>query len=276
MFICAPALAQITPGARQISICNSDIAASDDVFAIFSNPAGPAQIPWRETGVFYSPAPFGIKELANGYITHNEYTAAGSFTAGIMTFGYNLYRETKILAGYSLQVARGVFFGSAVNYHMVTIKNYGNDGSLYLNAGALAYLNENISLGFSVINLNHSSWGKEDDQIPMVFHSGISFDYEDKFLIHLSAHKDVRYDFSVSGGVEYYIFNLLSIRSGAATEPLRYSLGTGIHISYFSFDYALSLHQDLGSTHQVSLIFSFESFGNRLSTIKNLIFKDED
>ena len=46
--------AQITPGARQVSLSHSDIALSNDDFSIFKNPAGLAQINWREIGIYYS------------------------------------------------------------------------------------------------------------------------------------------------------------------------------------------------------------------------------
>jgi hypothetical protein len=39
-------IAQINPGARQISIANSDVALANDVFTLFNNPAGLAQ--WIE------------------------------------------------------------------------------------------------------------------------------------------------------------------------------------------------------------------------------------
>ena len=51
---------QYNPGARQISLANSDVALANDVFTLFSNPAGLSQINWREVGIYYSPAPRAI------------------------------------------------------------------------------------------------------------------------------------------------------------------------------------------------------------------------
>ena len=78
--ISANILSQYSPGAKQISLANSDVALSNDVFTIFSNPAGLAQLNWREVGVYYSPAPFGLSELANGYVAYHEPFEFGSIT----------------------------------------------------------------------------------------------------------------------------------------------------------------------------------------------------
>src|SRR3972149_4284474 len=93
--------AQYNPGAKQISMSNSDVALSNDVFSIFNNPAGLSQMNWRELGVYYSPSPFGISELANGFIAYHEPFDFGSLGVGAMTYGYDLYRENKIVAGFS-------------------------------------------------------------------------------------------------------------------------------------------------------------------------------
>jgi len=51
---------------RQVALSNSDVAQCNDVFSLFNNPAGSSQLT-GENWVIYSPAPFGLKELANGY-----------------------------------------------------------------------------------------------------------------------------------------------------------------------------------------------------------------
>jgi len=268
--------AQVLPGSRQTAICNSDVALSDDVFAVFNNPAGLSQIPWTETGAYYSPSPFGLKELANGFAAFNIPFSEGSLSAGVMTYGYNLYRENKFLISYSRQVTKNLFAGAAINYHHVSIHNYGNDGSIYFNFGIKGFLTNDIHFGFDILNVNHATFGDEQEQIPMVFNSGFSFNFSDIFLLHISVNKDIIYDYSVSGGVEYFLLNILTIRSGVSTKPVKYSAGTGIHIKYFSFDYSLSLHQDLGLTHQISLIYSFNEYENRQKEIKSYLGMNED
>lgn len=260
--------AQYSAGAKQISLSNSDVALSNDVFSLFNNPAGLSQMNWRELGIYYSPSPFGLSELANGYVAFNEPFKFGSIGIGAMTYGFELYRENKFSVGYSYNHINKLFVGAVINLHTVSIKNYGDENIFYLNAGGLFYLQSDLRLGFSVQNINRASFGNEKDNVPLVFNLGVSYDVLEEFIFNLGLEKDIRYNYSVRGGIEYNLFDYISLRTGFSNEPSRYSAGIGINYSYFSLDYAFFTHQDLGLTHQAGLIISFDSEGNRNDRIR--------
>ena len=265
------AFSQYNPGAKQISLSNSDVALSDDVFSLFNNPAGLSQMNWREIGIYYSPAPFGLSELSNGFVAYHEPTSFGSFAIGGMTYGYELYRESKISMGYSYNYNNKFFAGVALNYQTVSIHNYGNDGSIFFNIGGLAYLTNYFRFGFSIQNLNKASFGETKNQIPMVFNAGFSYDVIDEITINATIEKDINYKPSIQFGINYDIIEYLSLRSGFSNEPSRYSAGIGINYSMFSLDYAIFTHNDLGLTHQAGLIISFNKNGNRTRIIKEYL-----
>ncbi len=141
------------PGAKQIAISGSDVALSDDVFSLFNNPAGLAQLNWRELGIYYSPAPFGFKELANGYIAYCEPLSFGCVAIGAMSYGFDLYREFKILPGFSMSYHNKLFAGLSVTIDHVSIQGYGSKTVYYINAGCLLYLTGNLRTGFSIHNI---------------------------------------------------------------------------------------------------------------------------
>jgi len=263
---------QHNPGAKQISLSNSDVALSNDVFALFNNPSGLAQMNWREVGVYYSPAPFGFTELANGFFAYNEPFSFGSIGVGAMTYGFDLYRETKFIAAFSYNYLNKFFGGITLNIHNLSIQNYGSDISFYINAGGLAYLTEQLRVGFSIHNLNRATFGKEDDQIPMIFNSGLSYDVLSNLKINAAVEKDIRYPVSFLFGLDYDIIKYLSIRTGFSTEPSEYSAGIGINYSIFSLDYALFNHNDLGLTHQAGVIISFGEESDRSTRIREHLF----
>ena len=263
--------AQYNPGAKQISMSNSDVALSNDVFSLFNNPAGLAQMNWRELGIYYSPSPFGFSELANGFIAYHEPFDFGSIGVGAMTYGFELYRENKISVGFSYNYLNKFFAGAAVNLHTVSIKNYGSDNTFYLNIGGLFYLTQNFRLGFSVQNLNRASFGNEKDNIPLIYNTGFSYGVMEDLTFNLAAEKDIRYNYSLRGAIEYYLLEYLSLRSGFSNEPSSYSAGIGINYSYFSLDYAFFTHTDLGLTHQAGLIISFGSEGIRNEKIRKYL-----
>ncbi len=262
---------QLNPGAKQISLANSSVALSNDVFSIFNNPAGIAQINWREIGIYYSPAPFGLKELANGYVAYNEPFSFGSIAIGGMSYGFDLYRETKVLAGFAYNYQNKFFIGSVLTFHNFSIKNYGSAGVFYLSLGGLAYLNNIIRWGFSISNLNRATVGNEADQIPMVFNSGFSFDILHELTLNAAVEKDIRYKLSLMSGIDYDIIEYLSLRIGFANEPNKYTIGLGINYSIFSLDYAFFTHPDLGLTHQAGLIIHFYDGGSRKEKIRSFL-----
>ncbi len=266
--------AQYNPGAKQISMSNSDVAQSNDVFSLFNNPAGLSQMNWRELGIYYSPSPFGFSELANGFIAFHEPFDFGSIGIGAMTYGFELYRENKITAAFSYNYLDKFFAGAAVNLHTVSIKNYGNDNAFYLNLGGLFYFEQSFRLGFSVQNVNRASFTNEKDHLPLVFNLGLSYDALEELTFNLGIEKDIRYNYSLRGGIEYNLLEYISLRSGFSNEPSRYSAGIGINYSYFSLDYAFFTHPDLGLTHQAGLIISFGSEGNRNERIRKYLGND--
>jgi hypothetical protein len=265
------AYSQYNPGAKQISLSNSDVALSNDVFCLFNNPAGLSQMNWREVGVYYSPAPFGLTELANGYAAYHEPTSIGSFAIGGMSYGFDLYRESKFSLGYSYNYINKFFAGVTINYQTVSIQNYGNDGALFFNLGGLAYISNVFRLGFSIQNINRASFGKEDDQIPMILNTGLSFDAADELTLNIAVEKDIKYKASFQFGINYDIIEFLSLRTGFSNEPSKYSAGIGINYSMFSLDYAMFTHNDLGLTHQAGIIISFNREQNRNSTIRKYL-----
>ena len=267
----AATFAQYSPGARQISMANSDVALANDVFSIFGNPAGLSQINWREVGIYYSPAPFGLTELSNGYIAYSEPFSFGSLSIGGMTYGFDLYRESKLVLGYSYNYENILFAGISVNYHNYSIQNYGSTGTFYLNAGGLVYILDELRWGFYVDNLNKATVAEIDDQIPMVIVTGLSYDIINDFSLNFALEKDIRYNPSFKFGIEYDLIEYLSLRAGTSNEPSRFTAGIGINYSLFSLDYAFFTHQDLGLSHQAGIIISFGKEGSRSAAVRKYL-----
>lgn len=269
LFCTTLTLAQFNPGAKQISLANSDAALSNDVFSLFNNPAGLSQMNWREIGIYYSPAPFGLTELANGYVAFNEPFSFGSVSLGGMTYGYEVYRESKVLLAFSYNYQNKFFAGAAVNYHNISIQNYGNDNAFYFNLGGLAYLTNDFRFGFSFQNINRASFGNDDGQIPVILNTGVSYDLTNTLTLNVAIEKDIKQKASFMFGADYDLIEYLSLRTGFSNEPSRFSAGIGINYSLLSLDYAMFTHSDLGLTHQVGLIISFEKNGSRREMIRN-------
>ncbi len=263
--------AQQHPGAKSISLASSDAALSSDAFSLFTNPSGLAQMNWMEGGVFYSPSPFGIKELSNAFFAASIPTEYGSFGLGVTTYGFELYKENKFVLAYSNRYAKNFFYGVSLSLNHLSIKNYGEDNAFTFALGALYYISSDFRFAFAADNLNKASWGKEKNQIPTVYRSGISYDVLQNVSLNVAVESEVGFNPSLQCGINYDLNEYFSLRSGFANEPTKYSAGFGVHYSQFEIDYAIFTHQELGLTHQFTVLLGLESLENRGEKIRNYL-----
>ncbi len=272
LFLSRTSSAQENPGARQIALSNSGVALSNDVFSIFNNPAGSAQMNWTEVGFYYSPSPFGIKELSHGFAAFHQPVKFGSISAGFMSYGFELYKENKLAISFARRFAKNFFLGLSASYNFLKIQHYGNSSAIIFSLGGLTYLNKNFRLGFAFENFTRASYGNEKNQIPVILRSGVSYDFFNKASVNFAISKDIDFPFSFHFGLEYELIKYFSIRFGTATNPDTYSAGLGIRFSLFQIDYSVFNHPVLGLTHQAGLIANFSDTYNRMEKIKSFIF----
>ncbi|MEI7811035.1 MAG: hypothetical protein WCJ01_01280 [Ignavibacteria bacterium] len=258
---------QINPGARQISLGNSDVAQSDDVFCLFNNPSGLRQMNWREVGIYYSPAPFGLTELSNAYLAYHEPVSIGSIGFGFSTYGFELFRQSGILLGYSCNY-QSIYFGLAVEYMQTTISNYGSENSVLFNIGGLIYLSETMKWGFAIHNFSGATIGKESDQLPMTLKFGFSYEPRNELCLNFALDKELNNMMSLTAGIEYNLVRHFYLRTGFTSQPDRFSAGMGLNYSIMQFDYAVFNHAELGLTHQAGLIIHFTDDEPRSIKIK--------
>lgn len=257
LFTTSFCFAQINPGARQVALAHSDISISNDVFSLFNNPSGLANISSRQAGIYYSPSPFSVNELSNAYGAYVEPLSFGSVAAGFMIYGFELYKETRLSLGYGKKIGNNFSVGLTAIYKNISIQNYGNNGFILFNAGAIAKISKSINLGFALENFTRTSAADEDNQFPVVLSSGLSYNVIEDLQTFFAIRKELNYAPSLRFGAEYNLLKYLQLRFGAGNEPSNYSGGIGIIYDLFQFDYAVLSHQDLGLTHQFGLIVRF-------------------
>ena len=271
LVFCLKSYAQIKPGAMQISLSHSNVALANDVYAIFTNPAGLSQQNWREFSIYYSPSPFGLNKLANSSAAYHEPTDFGSFAIAYSNYGFELYKENKIFVSYSSSILSNFFFGATLAYHNLSIKNYGSDNSITILLGGLAYLTNNLRIGFSIDNITHSTIGKSDNQIPIIFNLGFSYTLLSKLIINTAIEKEIEKNTSLRIGIDYEVIRYLNLRIGTMNEPSSFSAGIGINYSIFEINYAIFNHQDLGFTHQFGITLQFGIDKSRNERIKEYL-----
>ena len=255
--ISAISFGQDLPGARQVALTHSDISYSNDVFSLFNNPAGLALTKQREIGLYYSPSPYGLPELANANGAYCEPTQFGTFSAGFSIFGFELYKQTQIAVGYGRKIYDNFYIGGTAIYQNLTIKNYGSKGSFFLNVGGIGTISDQLGFGFAIENLTRTTVSNDANQIPTVFWGGLHLKVVKEFIFSAALSKEIGYNPSIRLGVEYSILDFVRLRFGTHNEPNSYAGGFGVIYQFLQVDYAVTKHPDLGLTHQIGLIVRF-------------------
>jgi len=246
--------AQQNAGSRQIALANSDLY-SPDVFSIFNNPARLNNIKNPEAGIYYSPAPFDLKELSYACASYCHPTQIGTFSFGSMVFGFELYKETEINAGYSHGINDCLNMGITLRYKNISIKNYGSTGVFMINLGTTLELSHELAVAFLIENLSHATLNNEPDQLPTVMSIGLTSKYIQKFSLSAAVRKEIGFNPSIKFGIEHKLIENFFLRFGVSNEPNLYYCGIGLFYKFLEFGYAVSSHPDLGLTHQFDLIF---------------------
>lgn len=249
--------AQLKPCARQAALSFSDYASSNNIFAIFYNPAGLSYFSNNYAGFSYIPSPFGLKELSTAYLSLVYPFKSGTFGAGVMIYGFELYKETQFAFCYSKSLSNNFSIGITSIYKNLSIKNYGTKGYFIFNAGSTVRLTDNFNLGFSIENFLRTSIRKEDNQFPVILSSGIYYKPVEALNIFASIIKELNYNFSFRSGIEYELLNFLTLRIGTMNQPEEFSGGFGFVYKFISLDYAALSHPDLGITHTFGLAIQF-------------------
>jgi hypothetical protein len=239
-------------GARAAGFANAFSGLANDVTGISFNPAGIADIKHIQGAFFYSPQPFGLSELALGSVNVAVPLNIGVVGVSLRCYGFDLYREISGTISFSRIVA-DIQVGLNLHYDALRIKNYGSEGTFGIDAGFIIPLQKNLHCGLAVHNLNAPTVGSRRESLPRVFTSGFAYSPISNLTLLLDIQKEISFLPSTRFGFEYWMFNAIAFRAGVSEKPTQFSTGIGVRYRLIQFDYAVSVHQELGWTHSFSV-----------------------
>ena len=226
--------------------------------AIFSNCGGLALIKHPSFSLYFT-RPYGMKELLQGTLSATLPTPFGSFGTGVNHFGNELYQEQSLLLSYSHSIRQKFSWGINLHYMKLQIAKYGSDFSYGIDLGFLTKISQRVNWGFCATNINRATFKNGSEYLPQTFASGVSILPLHDFIINFDIFKDTDFPLELRMGIEYLLFQRIAFRAGFSDEPSQFCFGFGLLFSYFTLDYAVTSHIDLGLTHYFSMQFSFKS-----------------
>jgi hypothetical protein len=238
--------AQLVMGARSLAMGQAAAAMDQNPWGLFANPATLDESDLRAS--FYGVRYYGFSELTDMSASVSTPIAENKWGVGGVAFhryGFDLYQEQHIRAGYAYRW-KNLRAGIGLNYTHMRIERYGSAGTISVDVGLLAEINDQLTVGSYATNLNRARLGQAEEELPRQLTIGAAFTPVGEVLITVDAVKDVKYPLSIRGGAEVELFERLFIRGGVSTEPVTFSLGLGFQAEKWGINIAAQRHQLLG------------------------------
>ncbi len=271
---------KIGVGAEAMSMGESQVAATDDLYASYWNPAGLAQLQQPQLALMHNEWFADINHEFVGFALPLKGVGTVGASASYLSFGELQGRdregnETTIFRPYDLALilsyARG--FGSSLAFGMNAkflreqIADETGSGIAFDLGGLYNFSETPFSLGF---NAQHAGprvkFIEEAFGLPFTFRLGAAYRlWNEALLLTTDIIRPSDNDIAIGLGAGYTIGNILQLRTGYKYKIGGNDLGAisgltggfGLTLLRFQIDYALIPFGVLGLTHRVSLIASF-------------------
>lgn len=256
--LCTPVYGQSSYdlfGSARADALGYSTTAAPSAVSTQANPAARATQS-EPVSTFYAREGLGLSALRYGSSALTLPLNWGVPSVGASTFGFDKYREVHISVGYAralhLGTSRSFYVGAVTRYHHVAIPNYESTGAVGLNVGILVSLVRALHLGVHATNVNGAEWA-ERQPLPRTLALGLHYQPVDRVTVMTDVFKDVRFPVSVRGGLEVRPVDVLALRAGITTNPVRFMTGAGVYLGPLRADVAAEQHQELGWSPSASL-----------------------
>ncbi len=228
-----------------------------DEWSLINNAGGLSRIDQPTVAFAYEAHPglIGGNRIAALFSSPLKIGVAG---VGLFRFGDDLYNEQIISTGYSNQFGIASL-GLKVNYIQYHADGFGNRTAISLNFGGITQITPRIVIGAYVVNINQPRISTIDkERLPTKLVAGISFKPGGGISIVSEIEKDLNYDATLKGGIEYSINKKVCFRTGFNFHPNAAFFGLGFLIKKIKIDYAFQYTTTLSGAHQASVIYQLQ------------------
>ena len=266
--LCQAGFEDMAVGARPLSLGGAFVAIADDANAIYWNPAGLT----RMQGIHLLGTRAWLFDVPD---FHVDYLAFKAPDLGFISLGFGwlnaALKDIQSENTLTLSMARGGLgpfsVGANLKYFRLDAPGYeryndpayaGAQSAWGIDLGALMQFRRNITLGFSVRNLNEPrmhmlSTTTDPDLISRRYHLGAAYVFRETVILAtdlVSLTGDFG-DFRFHGGGEIWFFNAYAVRVG--TSQNHQSVGAGVKTDHWKIDFALVNHQRMDHSYRVTL-----------------------
>ncbi|MBD3182903.1 PorV/PorQ family protein [Candidatus Poribacteria bacterium] len=273
-------LLKIAVGAKAVGMGESHVAAADDVYATYWNPAGLGYVETNQLGFMHNEWFEGIRYEFLGYVQPLSNIGTMAATISYISMGeldktdetgkdMGQFHPYDILIGLSFgrKLNDVISFGINAKFLREQIDEENAQAFAADIGGIYAIPNSNLVLGANVQHIGTKmKFISESYSLPLNLKFGAAYRLIDGTLtLAAEVNRPVDNDVSLGFGAEYKLKGIINFRTGyiytmggndlGAVSGLR--AGLGVDIRSYKLDYAFVPYGDLGQAHRISLIASF-------------------
>ncbi|MBP5573356.1 MAG: hypothetical protein J6X40_04235 [Bacteroidales bacterium] len=244
-------------GGRSTAMGGTSVSAHD-VWAWQNNPAGTAYLHGWQAGLYYENR-WMLRETAfKSAVLARSIEGVGCLGLSVNQFGGTEYSENKLGLGYAR--AFGPYLQLGLHVDGIWLhwgEGYRDRRGLSFALGMQSQLTERLRIGACVFNPLQIGMARDEGRLlPMTMRVGLSYRFTDGFVGQGEwAYDHSRHGMRLGGGFEYAVSDRFSLRAGAQYHPNLVSFGAGYRIGSIHVDVSGQLHQLLGASVQVSLVY---------------------
>lgn len=241
-------------GAEQWMLAGSSVAITN-VFSANNNAGAITQTKTFQAGL-YSEQRFSESHLQTTNVCLVVPTKHIHIGGSINYFGYSAFNQQRFALSVAKQLSSGFSLGVQLNYVSTYIQDYGTTGSPTLGIGIYSKPLANLSLAFVVFNPTQTTYGKNSkDRIPTYARLGCGYTLSSKLKLVAEADQQLNAKLIWRGGVYYQIHEVLALALGVSNAPTHFTFGTSITLKKIKVDLAASVHEVLGITPHLAIVF---------------------
>jgi hypothetical protein len=146
--------------------------------------------------------------------------------------------------------------GVTFSYFNTNISEQPRAGNMLGEAGLLYQATTALTFGIYVFNPTQSFYSANTkERIPTIARAGVTYDVSDKLQMLGEAEETLNQKIILRGGLKYRIHEHLLLSAGAANNPVYLTFGAGVNMKYMRIDFAAGIHQVLGLTPYLAIVF---------------------
>ncbi len=267
-------------GAKAMGMGESQVAATDDLYASYWNPAGLINLEKPQLALMHNEwfaeinheflgfaLPIGDSNTVGASVNFISYgELQGRDQEGNETQVFRPYNLALVLS-YARSIGKTLALGINAKFLQEQIADENGNGFAFDFGGLYAFSDIPLSFGINAQHVGPRVQYVEDAfQLPFTLRVGTAYRLlNDTAIVTIDLIRPTDNDNSIGTGIGYTIANVLQLRTGYKYKFGGNDLGVvsglsggfGLILKLFQIDYALVPFGELGLTHRFSLIASF-------------------